>query len=222
MQNTPGRQLYAYIPDYTVFDLETTGTSTQADAVIEISALQVLGGVPAAEFTALIDPCRPIPYYASAVNGITDDMVRGKPTIDEVLPAFFTFIGESVLVGHNIRTFDLPFIYRDSMRYFGRVPGNDFIDTLPLARRLLPALPHHRLTDLAACYGVATDGAHRALYDCRMNQAVFEQLGKALQKEEENAPRCPKCGAPLLRRSGRFGDFFGCRNYPDCRFTKNI
>ena len=181
--NTKGKLINQYVPDYVLYDLETTGTSSKYDEVIEISAVKVKNGEVTEEFSQLVNPGRPIPYATSAVNHITDDMVAFAPMFDSVLQQFLVFIGDDVLVGHNINSFDMKFLYRDCERYFGQTLTNDYIDTLKLARLCLPELSHHRLGDLAQYYGISTAGAHRALNDCRMNQQVFEKLAKELEKE---------------------------------------
>lgn len=220
-----GRALEQYVPDYVVFDLETTGISTQWDEVIEISAVKVAGGKPEAEFSSLVNPGRPIPYGASQVNGITDEMVADAPPFDQALSQFFEFAGNHVLVGHNIGCFDMKFLYRDAKRYYGKVPGNDFVDTLTIARRCLTGLRRHRLVDLAGHYGIPVVGAHRALTDCHMNQQVFEHLGKELEglpKSQQGEKICPLCGAPMRLRNGRYGEFWGCGAFPRCRHTENV
>ena len=105
-----GKRLAAYVPDYVVFDLETTGTNVHEDSIIEISALKAEGGIVTDTFSTLVNPQCPIPYYATQVNGITDEMVAEAPLLKEALPEFLDFIGDSVLVGHNIHTFDLRFL----------------------------------------------------------------------------------------------------------------
>jgi len=217
-----GKQKNEYIPDYVVFDLETTGVNCHKDAVVEISAVKVIGGQIEEEFSSLVNPGRSIPFYATEVNGITDDMVADAPAFDAVLDEFLEFIGDLPLVGHNIRTFDLPFIYRDSEKYFGKVPGNDFVDTLSLARMCMPGFKHYRLTDLAAHFGAETEGAHRALCDCRMNRIVYEKLGEILASGAVNIRKCPECGETMVRRSGKYGPFWGCSGYPECRHTEKI
>lgn len=217
-------QRLEYIPDYVVFDLETTGFSWKQDEVVEISAIMVKSHKVVSEFTTLVNPRRAIPYQASRVNGITDDMVKDAPVFETVLADFLAYAGNHVLVGHNIHAFDLKFIERDCERYFGKVLKNDYIDTLRLAKACLPQLAHHKLTDLAGYYGISVQGAHRALNDCRMNQAVYECLGKELGKNK-NLPqmkKCPRCGGFMQERNGRFGAFWGCGGYPDCRYTENI
>lgn len=231
LSSTKGKRLAKYLPDYVVFDLETTGISTAYDEVVEISAVSVRAGKIVNEFSTLVNPGRPIPRAASRVNGITDEMVKAAPCFEEALGIFLDFAGNDVLVGHNIHTFDMKFLYRDAQRFFGEVPDNDYVDTLQLARRCLPQLPAYKLVDLADFYGISPEGAHRALNDCRMNQQVFEHLGEEyrklqkLQKTEDcdgNTKICPRCGEIMEKRNGRFGAFWGCGGFPRCRYTENI
>ena len=98
--------------------------------------------------------------------------------------------------------------------------ANDYIDTLYMARSCLPQLAHHKLTDLASYFQIDAEGAHRALNDCMMNQKCYEAMAK-IQGEME-LEICPRCGGELKKRSGKFGEFFGCSNYTKCRYTKNI
>lgn len=225
--NTQGKLLNEYIEDYVVFDLETTGVSPYNDEVIEISAVKARKGKVVEEFSELVNPKRTIPFAASRVNNITDDMVSNAPFFDEVLRHFLEFVGEDVLVGHNIQSFDMKFIYRDCARYFHQLITNDYVDTLILAKRCFPEWRHRRLGDLADYYGISTQGAHRALVDCRMNQRVFELLGKEMNTEKKktldsNVKTCPLCNLPLKKRNGRYGEFWGCTGFPNCRYTENI
>lgn len=225
--NTQGKLLNEYIEDYVVFDLETTGVSPYNDEVIEISAVKARKGKVVEEFSELVNPKRTIPFAASRVNNITDDMVSNAPFFDEVLRHFLEFVGEDVLVGHNIQSFDMKFIYRDCERYFHQLITNDYVDTLILAKRCFPEWRHRRLGDLADYYGISTQGAHRALVDCRMNQRVFELLGKEMNTEKKktldsNVKTCPLCNLPLKKRNGRYGEFWGCTGFPNCRYTENI
>lgn len=225
--NTQGKLLNEYTEDYVVFDLETTGVSPYNDEVIEISAVKARKGKVVEEFSELVNPKRTIPFAASRVNNITDDMVSDAPFFDEVLRHFLEFVGEDVLVGHNIQSFDMKFIYRDCERYFHQLITNDYVDTLILAKRCFPEWRHRRLGDLANYYGISTQGAHRALADCRMNQRVFELLGKEMNTEkkktlESNVKTCPLCNLPLKKRNGRYGEFWGCTGFPNCRYTENI
>lgn len=225
-ERNKGKRLSSrYIKDYTIFDLETTGISTQADAIIEISAVKVRNHRIVDEFTTLVNPERPIPAVATAVNGITDDMVAEAPHLTEAIENFLAFIGEDVLVGHNIHAFDTNFVYDAAWQTLGVEVRNDYIDTLFMARKCLPKLYHHKLTDLAEYFGFTTEGAHRALFDCRMNQACYEEMGKQMGLEEEAEKQeeiCPVCGCVLVLRKGKFGQFYGCSGFPNCRFTRNM
>ena len=178
LSDVPGNKLNIYTDDYCIFDLETTGISPKKDEVIEISAIKVKGGEVVDEFSTLVNPGIPIPYRASMVNGIYDDMVADAPSMEEALADFSDFVEDMILIGHNIHVFDMKFIWRDARKYFGKTIGNDYIDTLPIAYRNLPGLPHHTLIALAEHYNISSDGAHRALNDCRMNQQVYEYLKK--------------------------------------------
>lgn len=217
-----------YVPNYIVFDLETTGVSPSRDAIIEISAVKVSDGQVVDTFSSLVNPGRPIPYGATMINGITDGMVEDEPDLEEILPKFNEFIGDGILVGHNIHCFDMKFIWKAAEDLLGETITNNYIDTLPMARRCLPQLAHHRLVDVSAYYQISTEGAHRALNDCVMNQKCFEHLAKEPErrtdKKAEESPKrlCPKCGNKLKRRNGMYGEFFGCAGFPTCRYTENV
>lgn len=215
-----GKRLVKYVADYVVFDLETTGTNTISDAIIEISAVKVRNGEITDTFSTLVNPERSIPYYATAVNGITDEMVADAPDLKEALGAFLEFIEDDVLVGHNIQSFDLKFVCSETEKLFGRSMENDYIDTLYMARSCLPQLKHHKLVDIADYFLISKEGAHRALNDCIMNQKCFEQLA-GIQKNVK-MEICPKCSGELKKRKGRFGEFLGCSNYPKCRYTRSV
>ena len=175
------KRIDEYIRDYVVFDLETTGTSTKKDKIVEISALRVRNGKVIEEFSSLVNPKCPIPYYATRVNNITDDMVADAPAIEEILPKFIEFVGKDVMLGQNIQCFDLKYIHRDCGLYGFEFMDNDFIDTLPIARACLPKLSHHTLSDLADFFDISTDGAHRALADCYMTHRVYEAMGSMIE-----------------------------------------
>ncbi|MCR5595529.1 MAG: topoisomerase DNA-binding C4 zinc finger domain-containing protein [Lachnospiraceae bacterium] len=222
LSDKKGNVLFKYVPDYVIFDLETTGVSCEKDEVVEISAVKVLGGEAVDEFSTLVNPGMHIPKEASAVNNITDDMVKDCPHFEEALSMFMDFAGSLPLVGHNIIRFDIKFLYRDAWKFWGKTPDNDLIDTLDIANVFLPNLEHHRLTDLAEYYGISPDGAHRALFDCRMNRKVFECLKEEIANPSPDVKKCPECGNYMVKRKGKYGPFWGCRSYPDCRYTIKI
>lgn len=190
MSTQKGTLINKYTPNYVIFDLETTGISPNYDEVIEISALKVKGGEVVDEFNTLVNPGRKIPFGATKVNGITNAMVAEAPAFSHVLAEFLDFAEGLVLVGHNIARFDMKFIWRDAEQYFGEIPQNNYVDT-QVARKHLPKMEHHRLVDLAEHYGISSEGAHRALNDCYMNQKVYEcmvaEMREAHQKRVEEA-----------------------------------
>ena len=191
MSTQKGTLINKYTPNYVIFDLETTGISPNYDEVIEISALKVKGGEVVDEFNTLVNPGRKIPFGATKVNGITNAMVAEAPAFSHVLAEFLDFAEGLVLVGHNIARFYMNFIWRDAEQYFGEIPQNNYVDTLQVARKHLPKMEHHRLVDLAEHYGISSEGAHRALNDCYMNQKVYEcmvaEMREAHQKRVEEA-----------------------------------
>ena len=219
-------RLNLYAKDYVVFDLETTGLSPEKDEIIEISGIKVREREVDSEFSTLVNPGRPIPYSATNINGITDEMVENAPVLKDALKHFLDFAGDDILVGHNIHSFDMRFLYAGVRRELNRTIDNDYVDTLYLARNILP-LTRFRLTDIASYFCLETKGAHRALQDCTMNQQCYEKMRELWEKQAgESAVAqsdilCPKCGSQLMKRKGRFGDFWGCSSYPRCRYTRN-
>lgn len=217
-----GKRLNLYVRDYVVFDLETTGLSPATDEIIEISGIKVRGGKAVEDFSTLVNPGRPIPFAATSVNGITNSMVKNAPCVREALGDFLDFAGGDILVGHNIHTFDTNFLYDGAVRELGKKVQNDYVDTLYMAKACLPELSHHRLTDVAAHFQIATEGAHRALNDCVVNRLCYERLGviweekqKAAKKIKETAGNagatetdgayiCSECGCVMVKRKGRF------------------
>lgn len=224
MKGNKGRRLNKYSSDYVVFDLETTGIRPDTDEIIEISGIRVRDHRVVGEFSTLVNPGMHIPSAASRVNHITDDMVEDAPEISEALGDFLEFAGDDILVGHNIHSFDMNFIYHATMRIYGTEVTNDYIDTLYMARQCLPELSHHKLSDVAAYFDISTKGAHRALNDCVMNQKCYEKLGEILQEKRKSEPEilCPKCGSEMVKRKGMYGEFYGCSNFPRCRGTRKI
>lgn len=219
-------RLNLYAKDYVVFDLETTGLSPERDEIIEISGIKVRGGQTDSEFSTLVNPGRPIPYSATSINGITDEMVENAPVLKDALISFLEFAGNDILVGHNIHSFDMRFLYAGARRELDRTIDNDYVDTLYLARNLLP-LSKFRLTDIASYFHLETKGAHRALQDCTMNQQCYEKMRELWEKQAGEGAiaqadtLCPKCGSQLMKRKGRYGDFWGCSSFPKCRYTRN-
>lgn len=222
MTRNKGKRLNNYVKDYIVFDLETTGLRPELDAIIEISAIKVENGDVLSKYSTLVNPEMHIPASATAVNGITDEMVAAAPGLYTAVGEFLEFIGDSILVGHNIHTFDTNFIYDAAVSTMNREVRNDYIDTLYMSRKCLPQLAHHRLSDISEYFNIDISGAHRALNDCIMNQKCYEELGRLMALRNEPEILCPECGKEMIRRKGKFGEFYGCTGFPECRGTRKI
>jgi predicted DnaQ family exonuclease/DinG family helicase len=177
---------------FVVVDLETTGLIPGADRIIEIGAIKYTDGEESARFEKLINPQIPIPDFISRLTGINDSQVENAPLINEVFGELDAFLHDLPFVGHQVN-FDASFIeyiYREQnkdfenwdnpalrFKYFGRVR----IDTLFLARIMLPFLPKHKLTFLSNFFGHNLENAHRAVDDAHATAHVFlELLDRAL------------------------------------------
>ncbi|MGZ4513014.1 MAG: DEDD exonuclease domain-containing protein, partial [Mycobacterium sp.] len=168
---------------FVVVDLETTGGRTTGtggnapDAITEIGAVKVRGGVVLGEFATLVDPQRSIPPQIVQLTGITTAMVSDAPTIDAVLPMFLEFAGDAVLVAHNAG-FDMGFLRAAAARCDIPWPRPQVLCTVRLARRVLSReeAPSVRLAALARLFAVATQPTHRALDDARATVDVLHAL----------------------------------------------
>ena len=167
-----GNSIIDDVLDYTVVDIETTGLNSNFSKIIEISALKVRDKKIVDEFSMLINPHQSIPYFIRNLTGITDSMVSDAPELDYVLIKFKDFLGDDIILGHNVN-FDVNFLYDNYSNVLGEDLSNDFVDTLRIARKLLPFLNHHRLDDLTDYFGVESRDKHRALNDCVLTNKVY-------------------------------------------------
>ncbi|KEF35589.1 MULTISPECIES: 3'-5' exonuclease [Deinococcus] len=173
-----------------VFDLETTGLSPQRDAIVEIGAMRVRDGrvVEDERFETLVRPLSGdghplrIPWRAQQVHGISDAMVRDAPDLGDVLPQFLDFVGDSVVVAHNI-SFDTSFLRAATGRYGLRWAPPAQHCTLQLSRQAFPAERSHRLDLLAERLGLsfAPGGRHRSLGDVRVTAEAYLRLLERLR-----------------------------------------
>ena len=162
---------------FVVVDLETTGGSPAESHITEIGAVKVRGGEVLGEFQTLVNPHIPIPAFIQVLTGITDAMVADAPRIETALPAFLEFARGAVLVAHNAG-FDISFLKSAAARTGARWPGFEVLDTVTLARQLVPRdeARNHKLSTLAALFGSATTPDHRALHDARATVDVLHAL----------------------------------------------
>ena len=167
---------------YTVFDTETTGLDPVQDEIISIGAVRMLGGrlLRQETFDRLVDPGRSVPPRSVAVHGISTSMVRGQPSIDDVLPLFARFAEDTVLVGHNVG-FDMRLLKEKEDRT-GIHFGQPVLDTLLLDAALHPDFEEHSLEAIADRLGVEVVGRHTALGDALVTAEVFLRLMTLLEQ----------------------------------------
>lgn len=155
---------------YVALDIETTGLDSEKDAIIEIGAVRFNEKRLEGEWSSLINPGRPIPPFITQLTGITDQMVLQAPSIHEVVTDLANFIGDSIIIGHNIG-FDLSFFKR-----FRLFRSNEIIDTYELAAVLLPTADRYNLGALAYALGVLLPATHRALDDAQATRGIYLRL----------------------------------------------
>ena len=157
--------------DFVVFDIETTGFSPVNNRIIEIGAVKVSGGEIADKFSTFVNPDVPIPFEIEKLTGINDSMVIDAPSIEEVLPEFLAFCEGAVLVAHNAE-FDMSFIKENAMRQNLKREFT-YVDTVGIARILLPHQGKHTLDAVAKTMGVSLENHHRAVDDAGATAEIF-------------------------------------------------
>ncbi|QQE76167.1 PolC-type DNA polymerase III [Brevibacillus composti] len=192
--------------EYVVFDTETTGLNAAEHTIIEIAAVKMRGLEIIDKWTELIDPGLEIGPKTTEITGITNEMLRGKETLDVVLRRFQEFTGDAVLVAHNAE-FDKNFINACAKRIGMDTWKNPFLDTLPLARMLYKGMRNYRLGTLAKRFNVELINAHRALDDTVALAHVFQYMLKDMREagltslsalnEQSNAEVDYKSGRPF-------------------------
>lgn len=177
MRTDKGRRLEKHLDDYTVIDIETCGISSEArKKIIELSAIRVRGGTVVDEFSSLVNPRISIPSEIVSITGIDDSMVADALLIDQVIPAFLEFIGDDVIVGYNINTFDYNILYDLSETIMSRSISNDFVDVIYASKRTINGLEDWKQTTVCSSLGIECSGAHRALVDCQITKRLYDAL----------------------------------------------
>jgi DNA polymerase III subunit epsilon len=162
---------------YTVFDTETTGLDpSRGDEIIQIGAVRIVNGKLLTQevFEQLIDPRRPISSESMPIHGIRTDMLAGKPTIEQVLPAFHAFAQDTVLVAHNA-AFDMRFL-QVKEPLTGVCFDQPVLDTLLLSALVHPNQESHHLEAIAERFDVTVTGRHTAMGDALVAAQIFLKL----------------------------------------------
>ncbi len=170
---------------FIAFDLETTGTVPAVDQIVEIGAVRYVNGEAEATFSTLINPRQSIPPGASAVNGITDDMVLGKPFIESILEPFAEFCQDLPVVAHNA-PFDSQFLTTSIRKYETSSPRGVILDTLPMARKVFPGLANYKLGTLVQHLKIQAGTFHRAEEDASYCGRLFLEILKKIAQPHED------------------------------------
>lgn len=166
---------------FVVFDIETTGFSPVHNRIIEIGAVKVIDGQIADRYSAFVNPDVPIPFEIEKLTGINDEMVMDSPMIDVILPQFFDFCEDAVLVAHNAN-FDMSFIIENARR-LGLEKEFTYVDTVGIARILLPRQARHTLDAVAKTLGISLENHHRAVDDAEATAEIFVKFIPMLKAE---------------------------------------
>ncbi len=158
---------------FVCFDFETTGLSADSK-IIEIGAVKVEDGYMVSRYSSLVDPKVMIEPMITSITGITNEMVAGKPTIEQLIPSFYEYTKGFTLVAHNA-PFDCRFLERDAIAA-GYHFDHDVFDTLSFARRVLPKQPTYKLNALTALFGIPLNDAHRAWCDAEATARLYMYL----------------------------------------------
>ncbi len=187
-------------------DCETTGLEAKTDRIIEVAVVKFNFSDNLESFETLVDPEIPISEISMSIHHITEQMVQGKPKIQEVLPKVISMIDSHIIIGHGIQM-DLAFLAESAKRFdipnpFERLV---FIDTLRLAR-LYGESPTNSLEKLRQHFNIEAEGAHRAMSDVIVNIRVFKYLSTKFKTTQELLERLKK---PILLRTMPLGKYKG-------------
>lgn len=160
-----GKCLLEIPEDYTVLDLETTGVYPYPlSEIIEIAMVKVRGNKIIDQFQTLVKPAKKIPNQATKKNGISNEDVSNAPCIEQVISKAFSFSQNDIIVAHNAN-FDINMFYDNVYKHLGIAFSNDFVDTLPIARKVYPEFGDHSLDSLCCNIPLDNKNTHRALAD---------------------------------------------------------
>lgn len=172
------------------------------DRIVEIGAVRFVDGQVESVFSTLVDPLMSIPAGASAVNGITDDMVAGKPKVGDLLEALSDFCGDDILIAHNA-AFDMSFLLADYKRFEVRTPRGVVLDSYPMAKKVFPGLANYKLATLVQHLNIESNGFHRAegdaTYCAKLLLKIVERVTGSAQTWPPIANLVALTGKPEIR-----------------------
>jgi len=181
---------------WVAFDVETTGLVAGVDRIVELAAVSFAGDELTGSVATLVDPSIPMPAAVTAVNGITDGMLVGKPPLEEALPPFLAFLERGTPIAHNAE-FDVAFVAAAVERLGAHAPAGPVLDSRDLARRAFPGRVSYSLSNLTRDLSIDVDGAHRALADSISCMRLFRRCLAVLFPGSDPGP------AEVLEKAGR-------------------
>ncbi len=215
--------------EYCVFDFETTGMSGRQDKVIEIGMVKIQNGKISDIFSSFINPGRPIPYFITKLTGITNADVENAPFFDEVFYRMKEFIGDAVLIAHNL-SFDHSFLKHECENAELEFLANDAVCTLRLARKLYPQFPSKSLGKLTKSLKIRHRNIHRGLGDSMATAKILLRMFPALREEHNidtvsdlvNFQNLPASTKPYrIIKKKLLDDFSKIPDQPGVYFYKN-
>lgn len=178
-----GQSLLTLPESYVVLDLETTGLNPSFDEIIEVACIRFVNGKKIDTFHSYVQP-EPfteedgnilyVDDFITELTGITNEMLQNAPKFQDIAAQLFQYLDGAFIVGHNVN-FDINFLYDNFASALGKAFSNDYLDTMRLARIVLPELQHHRLKDLCKEFEIS-ETQHRAMNDCEITQIVLSRL----------------------------------------------
>ena len=163
------------LTDYVVLDVETTGLSKHYCKITEIAALKIKDNKIIDKFQSLVNPECLIPEFITNLTGIDNELVKYEKPIKDIIPRFIDFLGEDIMVGHNVG-FDYGFINYNTEKYLEKSILNPRLCTIKLSKRLLPDLASRKLASLCDYFEITNDNAHRAMGDCVATNKIFSKM----------------------------------------------
>lgn len=176
-----GKSLLKWVDNYVLVDIETTGLSPRTDEIIEIGAIKVKENKIIDTYNTLIKIDRNLNPFITKLTGITDKMLETGKETDKALEEFVNFTGNEIIMGHNVN-FDINFIYDKCLSYLDYYLSNDFVDTMRIAKHILPDIQNYKLGTLANYFGVDYRSAHRGLKDVEITYEVYNKLKDCYKK----------------------------------------
>lgn len=169
---------------FVVFDIETTGLNKNTCGITEIGAVKIVNGEIVDQFSTFVNPQMSIPQNIVELTGITDEMVKNAPLINDAIPKFLDFCKDSILVAHNAN-FDIGFIKKACENL--KIPFEfGYLDTVMLGRCLFTDLPNHKLNTLSKHLNIVLENHHRAVDDAKATADIFIKMLEILEEKSIN------------------------------------